>query len=160
LGFAVDGAAGGGEAVRLGPEVSKADLVSVDARAAAGTTSRDGSGLVGHGVALHAGDEVVAAVEQGPDDLARAVEGVGDQDDVSLQERCDGEDEADEPVEQGAPVAVGEDEAFVDPADRAQKIWPRGPCTSRPMASNECPKMKVGLELFSDCWNSFLTAGI
>ena len=41
-----------------------------------------------------------------------------------------------------------------------QKIWPRGPCTNRPMASNECPKMKVGLELFSDCWNSFLTAGI
>jgi hypothetical protein len=35
---------------------------------------------------------------------------------ASLQERCDGEEEADEPVEQGAPVAVGEDEPFLDPA--------------------------------------------
>ena len=32
-----------------------------------------------------------------------------------------------------------------------QATWPRAPCTSRPIASNECPKMKVGLELFSDC---------
>jgi hypothetical protein len=85
LALAVDGALGGSEAMRLLPEISDAELVAIDARASTSADSRDLGESVGHGVALHAGDEVVTAVQQGADDLACAVQGVGDHDGGLLQ---------------------------------------------------------------------------
>src|SRR5208283_6235024 len=67
---------------------------------------------VGHGIGLHAGEEMVVLGEQAGDDLVRGVVGVGDE----IEGLFDGGDaEEDEHlVEQGAAVPIGPDHAFVD----------------------------------------------
>ena len=74
---------------------------------------------VGHGIGLHAGNEVVVLREQTGNDLARGVVCVGDE----VLRLIDGGDseENEHFVEQGAAIAVGPDHAFVDARGERQR---------------------------------------
>ena len=69
-------------------------------------------GGVGDGVGLHPRDQVVVLLEQAGDDLARGIVGVGDE----VEGFCDGDDpeERKHLVEQGAAIAIGPHQPFVD----------------------------------------------
>ena len=69
--------------------------------------------LEGAGVAFDPGNEVAAAREESPDNFATGVIGVGDQQDGLGQVEAGQEEQ--EFIEQGPPVAVTEEQAFVNP---------------------------------------------
>jgi hypothetical protein len=71
----------------------------------------------GGGVLAHASEEVVLLEEERLDDLAGGVVGVGDQEEGVVHAGGDRQEEGSELVEEGALVAIGEDQTFVDAGD-------------------------------------------
>ena len=77
--FAIDGAVRRSEGGGIIPQVLEAVLASVAPWPAASTRGRCRHGFISHRVGLDGGDELVAGLEQGADNLARGIVGVGDQ---------------------------------------------------------------------------------
>ena len=110
--LAVDGTFGLLEALWVFQQGFELDLPAIDP----GPTSLPRAALlvsrVGDGVGLHPRDQVVVFLEQAGDDLARGIVGVGDE----VEGFCDGDDpeERKHLVEQGAAIAIGPHQPFVD----------------------------------------------
>ena len=112
LALAVDRAWGLLEGVGVLQQGADLDLPAIDPGAATFARSALLMAGVGHGIGLHAGEEMVVLGEQAGDDLVGGIVGVGDE----VEWLFDGGDaeESKHLVEQSAAVAIGPHHALVD----------------------------------------------
>jgi hypothetical protein len=151
----VDGAGSGLEAALALETLPEADLSAVAPGAPSAAPAGDRGGPVGHGVAAHPGDEVMALREQGQDHLGARVEGVGHQDHARSELAGDVEEQLHQAVEQRAAQLAGAvDHALVaagGQGDRGDE--PAGAAHEqgrRARAWKEWPSMNSGLELLME----------
>ena len=95
-------------------EVLKADLGPVDSWPPPLALAGCGHGEVGHGVAFGACHELMPLAEQGEDEPAAGVVGIGHEQDPAVPDAGDREQQGDELAEQGPTIAVGEHQALVN----------------------------------------------
>jgi hypothetical protein len=110
----IERARGVAEAVLLGPQVSEAHFFTIEPRPARSPRGRLRGGLVGDGVGFHTSKEVVAFFQERQNDLPAGVEGIGDQEDSSLQDLRDRQKQCDELVQEASLIPVGKDQPLVD----------------------------------------------
>ena len=112
LALPVDGAFGLLEGLGVLQQGVDLDLLAIDPGPAWPARATLPVGCVGHGIGLHAGDQMAVLGEEAGDDLVCGIVCVCDE----VEGLTDGGDaeESEHLVEQGAAVTIGPDDAFVD----------------------------------------------
>ena len=117
LAIVVDGSLRRREPLGVGEAVLEADLSPVESGPTAPSHGGTGSRGEGDGGRSGPGNELMVALDQGADHLARGVVGVGDEQQGAVEDRPEVGKEGDELVEQGAAIGVAQDHALVDASD-------------------------------------------
>ena len=93
----------------------EADLFSVNPWSAPSAMRGRGYRQVGHRVALGPGYELMPVAEQLGDELAAGVVGIGQEQNLAIQNAGHGQQQDRQLIEQGSGIAVGENQPFVNP---------------------------------------------
>ena len=114
--FSIDGAWGCDKILRASPLVPQMHLFSVELGTSTFSFLGRRGGVICHAGGLQAGNEVVSSLKERFDHLPAGVVGIGNEYRRSLQAADDLKEECCHFVEESSFVAVGPDQALVDPA--------------------------------------------